>query len=231
MATITFGGGITGAVGSHGGNTFAKNKGGAYMKTKAYGTNPRSELQLAQRIALAQLAKYYTNTLTQPHRAAWIAFATTFPVVNRVGNTQFLSGQQVFTKLNAQMLAMGSAINDLPPVTSAVATPATLAVTATISGLGSIPTVQTVAGPSGTDGVWFWVTGPTSQGKMYVQSSLRKLPTLYSINTTQDIITDYLNIFGFVPSGTGQQIIVMMQCVNTSTGITSPMLRANAIWS
>src|SRR3989442_15290551 len=115
MASVIFGGGVTNIVGSHAGNTFAHNKGGSYVKRKTLGTNPRSERQLRHRTVVGALAKHYTWVLSSSDRAAWATFASTNPVINRLGNTAYLSGQQMFAKLNAVSYAINGVIAALPP--------------------------------------------------------------------------------------------------------------------
>lgn len=231
MATIIFGGGITRAVGSHAGTTFAANKGGAYMKAKVKGVNPRSELQLARRTSLGQLSKYYTNTLTDAQRTAWATFASTYPVVNRVGNTSYLSGQQMFTKLNAQVLNTGGAIVATPPASTAVGTPTACTLTPVHGGGGSLGVSNTIAAPTANDKVLIWCSPPLNPGVSFVSSLLRRLPVLLTVNTGTSLTTPYTDVFGIFPSGPGQRVIARIQVVNDATGITSSMLQATAIWS
>lgn len=231
MATITFGGGITAIVGSHAGNTFSKNKGGAYMKQKVAGVQPRSELQLARRVVIGQLSIYYSNTLTDAQRTSWAVFASTYPTTNRVGNTINLSGQQMFCKLNSQLIDSGTGISATPPVSTAVGTPTSLTITAVSGSVGPITMVNTVASPTGSDEVWAWLSPPLSPGQSYISSQLRRMPSLQAVNFSNIVIDDYLNTFGTFPTAGGQRVIGRIQVVNTTTGIVSSFLQATAIFS
>jgi len=231
MASIQFGGGITNIVGSHAGNTFAKNKGGSYMKLKPHGVNPRSELQLARRTSIGQLSKYYSNTLTDAQRSAWASFSATYPVINRIGVTIFLSAQQMFTKLNAQVLASGGTIVATPPATTAVGTPTTITISAASGGPGTLSITNAIASPTANDKAMYWCSPPLSPGRSFVSSQLRRMATLYAVNTANDVLTDYLNAFGLTPTAAGQRIITRLAVVNTSTGIASSQLQGTTLWT
>ena len=231
MASVTYGGGITNAVGSHGGTTFARNKGGNYMKKKVHGVNPRSELQLRMRTSIGQLSKYYSNTLTDPQRSAWAAFAATYPVINRLGNTTFLSAQQMFTKANAQVLAGGNPIVATPPATTAVGTPTTITIAAAHGGPGTLSITNAVAAPTGNDKVIYWCSPPLNPGRSFISSQLRRMASLYTVNATNNVLADYLAQFGLTPTGASQRIIARMAVVNTVTGITSSQLQGTTLWT
>jgi len=100
MALVVFGGGITKMIGSHAGNTFTSNKGGAVIKKKSKGTNPNTTSQVLGRATINIAAKAYSFALSDADRAAWRTYAATTPVINKLGNTTFLSAQQMFMKLN-----------------------------------------------------------------------------------------------------------------------------------
>jgi len=231
MASVTYGGGITNVVGSHGGTTFARNKGGNYMKKKVHGVNPRSELQLAMRTSIGQLSKYYSNTLSDAQRSAWASFAASLPVINRLGNATFLSAQQMFTKLNAQVLAGGSTIVATPPITTAVGTPTSISVAAASGGPGTLSITNAVAAPTGNDKVMYWCGPPMNPGRSFISSQLRRMATLYTVNAANNVLADYLAQFGLTPTGAGQRIICRMAVVNTVTGITSSQLQGTTIWT
>lgn len=231
MATIIFGGGITRAVGSHAGTTFANNKGGAYMKAKVKGVNPRSQLQLARRTTIGQLSKHYTFTLTDAQRTAWASFASTYPTVNRVGNTTYLSGQQLFTKFNAQILNTGNPIINDPPYGGLIATPTSLTVTAVSGGAGHLDLANAVSASYGDNVIVYWCSPPLNPGVTFISSLLRRLPGTYAINSGVSLTTPYTDTFGIFPGGPGQRVIVRVQVVGYLSGMVSAMLQATTLWS
>lgn len=231
MATIVTGGGISQIVGSHAGTTFARNKGGPYMKRKAHGTNPRSQRQLAHRTVVGQLSKLYTHTLTEPERIAWRTFASTFPVINRLGNVTFLSAQQMFCKLNAPLVANSLAASTSPPVTTAVGTPTTLTVTAVPDPGGSLTVNLATTGSSVDDFAQFWISPPMNPGRAFFSSQLRKIPLLSARDTNVVLTTDYKRLFGLLPQGPGQLICTRGAVVNNVTGIVSAFIQSRDIWT
>jgi len=231
MASVIFGGGITNMVGSHAGNTFAHNKGGSYVKKKTHGTNPRSSNQSGHRTTVGRLAKYYTFTLTDAQRSAWRTFAATSPVINRMGNTIFLSGQQMFAKTSAQLLAAGFSIIATPPASGVVGTPTGIIINAVHGGGGSLTITNMVAAPGANDRVIMYCSPPMNPGRAFISSQLRRMPTICACNFAAFVTSDYTNAFGLLPTAAGQRIFVRIAVVNTTTGITSAFLQASDLWT
>lgn len=231
MASVIFGGGVTNIVGSHAGNTFAHNKGGSYVKKKTHGTNPRSGLQSAHRTTVGRLAKHYTFTLSDAQRSAWRTFASTTPVINRMGNTAFLSGQQMFAKVSAQLLAGGFAIINTPPASGAVGTPTGVTIAAVHGGGGSLTITNFIAGAGANDKVIVYCSPPMNPGRAFISSQLRRLPTLNAVNAAVINTADYLTSYGILPTSAGQRIFVRIAVVNTTTGITSAIFQGSDLWT
>lgn len=101
--------------GSIGGNTFARNKGGQYVRQRAQVTNPNTAAQQAARTALAYLVGYWLSTLTAAQRAAWEAYAENVQVTNRLGEKINISGQNMFVRCNAPRQRAGLAIIEEGP--------------------------------------------------------------------------------------------------------------------
>lgn len=231
MALVVFGGGVTNIVGSHAGNTFSKNKGGSYMKKKPHGTNPNTNAQVNNRNLISQMAKLYTFTLTDAERAAWRTFAATYPVVNKLGNTSFLSAQQMFTKLSLPVQFQGGTPSTTPPVSTAVTTLTSIAIGGISGGGGSVGAFSTATSPSGSENLVLFVSPPLNPGKNYVSSALRQLPAAIPLNTVVNITSAYLSLFGTLPSSGGQRIFARGFILNTSNGIASTAVQASAIWT
>jgi len=231
MALVVYGGGITKVVGSHAGNTFTSNKGGAVMKRKPHGTNPSTTRQTQQRSLISQLAKSWTSALTDGQRANWRAYAATFPVVNKLGNTTFLSGNQLFSKLNIPVVTAGNAIPVSPPISSVVNSPIAVTIAAASGGGGSLTVNVTSTGTASGEAVIIWVAPPLSLGKNFVSSQLRQLPGNIVYGSTVDITSKYLQLFGALPSGPGQRIFMRIFIQNITNGITSTALQGSSIWT
>lgn len=231
MALVVYGGGITKVVGSHAGNTFTSNKGGAVMKRKPHGTNPSTTNQARQRSLISQLAKSWTSALTDAQRANWRAYAATFPVVNKLGNTTFLSGNQLFSKLNIPVVTAGNPIPVTPPLSTTVNSPIAVTIVATSGGGGSLTVNITSTGSAANEACIIWIAPPLSLGKNFVSSQLRQLPGNIAYGSTIDITSQYLTLFGALPSGPGQRVFMRIFIQNLINGITSTALQGSTVWS
>lgn len=231
MALIVFGGGVTNIVGSHSGNTFSKNKGGSYMKKKPHGTNPATTAQVMNRNLISNMSKAFSFTLSDAERAAWRTFAATYPVINKLGNSTFLSAQQIFSKLNCPVVFQGGTMATTPPISTAINTPTSLVVTATSGGAGSVTIASTATGSSGSEMLVVYSSPPLNPGKNFVSSALRQLGSAIAIGSTVDITLQYLTLFGLLPTSGGQRIFCRAYILNVSNGIQSTAIQAATIWS
>lgn len=92
--------------GSIAGSTFSRNGNSAYMRARATPVNPRSTGQTLSRVALAYVSTIW-RSLTQAQQDAWKLLATTVPYTNRLGESSFYSGFQLFVKLNKTLQSNG----------------------------------------------------------------------------------------------------------------------------
>lgn len=231
MASIVFGGGITNMVGSAAGNTFARNKGGSYVKKKTHGTNPRSTSQLKFRTSVGLLSKHYSYTLTDLERAAWRTFAATNPTINRLGNTTFLSGQQAFTKFNAIMLITSSTIVATPPVSTAVGTVTSIFLAAASDPGGTVSVNIHTTGAGAFDQALLWLSPPMNPGRAFISSQLRLIGDFIPRDTLTDVTARYKAVFGSLPTDGGQRIFIRAQVVNTLNGVVSAFLGSSELWT
>jgi len=104
--------------GSKGNTTWAKNKGGAYIRQRSSPTNPNSARQQVVRVELAQSALNW-RALTEANRLAWREYALAHPYTNRIGEEKTLSGNAMYNKLNCRVLDIALASLAAPPVYAA----------------------------------------------------------------------------------------------------------------
>lgn len=102
-------------MGSVGANTFSKNKGGYFVRLRKAPTNPQTARQLEVRGMMQQLAQAW-RSVTPEDRQAWAVYAATKPFVDSLGNTYFLTGMQIWIKLNLPLLDAGDTLITTPPV-------------------------------------------------------------------------------------------------------------------
>jgi hypothetical protein len=111
-------GSVAGVVAGH-------NKGGQYLRNRSIPTNPNSSRQQTVRSAFATAALTWGN-LTSGQRAAWEAYASQTPVLNRLGESITVSGFNMFVRTNAYLQGLGIALVTAAPLTpglSSIGTP------------------------------------------------------------------------------------------------------------
>lgn len=112
---VKFGGGILDASGSLGGNTFARNRYGNYVRSRVGPVNPNTSRQQYVRNLMGSLVEDWSVTLTQAQRDAWNVYANAIPWVNALGETVRLSGFNHFIRSNMAIIqAGGSLVADGP---------------------------------------------------------------------------------------------------------------------
>lgn len=115
MALVILGGGISSASGSIGGTTFSRNRFGAYIRNRTIPVNPGSPQQATVRNNFTTLVNAWTSVLTDAERAAWGVYAANVPVLNRLGQSVNLTGQNMYIRSNSPRLQAGLAIVDIAP--------------------------------------------------------------------------------------------------------------------
>lgn len=108
---------LTTMSGSLGGITAARNKGGQYLRARVVPVNPQTPQQVTLRTIFAALAVHWGETLTAAQRTAWDTYAENVTVVNRIGETVNLTGQQMYMRSNTPRLQTGAArVDDGPTI-------------------------------------------------------------------------------------------------------------------
>ena len=103
MAVIKLGSIITDIAGSIGGTTFRRTSTGHAVYNKQ-GRQVKSAFAKASR--KNELGNIFSNwyNITESEREQWAINASNYPLKDKFGNTKYLTGRQLFTKLNAQLL-------------------------------------------------------------------------------------------------------------------------------
>ena len=103
MAVIRLGSIVTDIAGSIGGTTFRRTGTGHAVYNKQ-GRQVKSAFAKASR--KNQLGNIFSNwyNITESEREQWAINASNYPIKDKFGSTKYLTGRQLFTKLNAQLL-------------------------------------------------------------------------------------------------------------------------------
>lgn len=115
MALVKYGGGILDMRGSIGGNTYARNRYGAYARARVVPVNPNTTRQQGIRAAMSALVQRWNTTLTQPQRDGWDNYAANVDWKNKLGETQKLTGFSHYIRSGIAMDTASLGIQDEPP--------------------------------------------------------------------------------------------------------------------
>lgn len=116
MALIKFGGGVVGMSGSIAGTTFARNRYGSYARARTKPINPNTGFQQNVRSALSYLTTRWSQTLTADQRTAWNLYGSSVAMLNKLGETIYLSGFNHYIRSNTWLRTVGAAAVDAGPV-------------------------------------------------------------------------------------------------------------------
>ncbi len=228
MAKILYGGGVANMSGSEAGTVHSHNKGGTYTRQRTVPTNPQTTRQMAQRDKISNFSKEWVNDLDQSQRDAWTVFAQENPVIDRLGQSIFLSGIQMFVKLNARIAeASDIAINE-PPL-DLIVTQLTKASQSFDKGAGQI-SIDFLPDPMETDEhLQIFATPGVSAGVSNVKSKLRLVATSAAEAPSPVLFgVQWTAVFGALPPD-GRKVVTMTRVLNSAKGAVSVPVRSDAI--
>jgi hypothetical protein len=212
---IKFGSIVVAGSGKIGGHVAARNRGGAYLRTKVTPVNPSSASQVSVRNRFTSLSQAW-KALTAAQRASWNAAVADYARTDVFGDIKNPSGFNLFQRLNNNLLNVGESQISAPPVpgavhafTSLVAAMAKGADTATLTFAAAIPA---------TDKVKVFATPGMSAGKSFVKSEYRQIAVLDNADVSPyNVKADYNAKFGAIPDA-GLKVFFRLIPVNVTTG-------------
>lgn len=217
MAKIKLGAIVTAISGKLGGHVFAKNRGGAYMRTNATPTNPQTSAQTLVRAIMASISSLW-STLTSAQRTSWNAATESFARTDQFGDIRQLSGKALFQSLNQNLELTGQAQITVAP--QPVAVPALLITEAKGQVVGATFDITNTGDTTGSK-LMVFATPVLSQGTSFVKNKLRKLQVTAGGNAVDvDIFAAYTAKYGALVAGTN--IYIGVKVINAQ-GQASPM--------
>lgn len=209
------------------GSVFARNRGGAYLRTKVTPVNPKSIAQVRARNLLTQFSQAWRG-LTQAQRDAWSSAVSQWSTTDVFGDVVVPSGNTLFTRLNINIVNAGGSQITTPPSPAGVEGLVDLSITATGGGSQALSlTFDPDTVPADTALV-VKASPNLSPGISNAQSQLRQIAVLDAAETSPaDILADYTAKYGNLV--TGQKVFVTAKFVSLTTGETSQVLSASAI--
>lgn len=105
---VKYGGGVVDARGSMAGNTYSRNRFGAYIRSRVKGVDPKSARQNAARVVMMMLAEQWRESpMTSETRGAWETYAASVSWLNKLGEAVNLTGFNHYMRSNAAIAAAG----------------------------------------------------------------------------------------------------------------------------
>lgn len=130
--------------GSLGGVTSSRNRFGQYQRTRAIPVNPNTAAQQTARNRFKAESQAWRG-LTDAQRTGWREYASANPVSDSLGQSNYLTGAQMFCGVNSRMLAAGYAAGVTePPASAPEAAPVITITTAIAAGLAIAATPNPV---------------------------------------------------------------------------------------
>lgn len=207
---------------------FSRNRGGAVIRNRIKPINRRSIGQSTRRQVLGSLASSWRG-LTQANRDSWNNAAQNFPLQDTLGQTIYLSGEQLYVRFNANLILIGeSEISAAPaPFAFSIFTAALTAEDDTVAASFDIAFTPDPMDAGNTLAVF--ATGNLSPGIEAPNASrFRFIGQIDPTDTSPaDLVTEYVAEFGNPVAG--QKIFIELRPIATASGQPGTPLRASAI--
>lgn len=227
---VKFGGGILDASGKLGGNVFARNRYGSYVRGLVGPINPNSERQQAIRSKMQSAVEAWRATLTAAERAAWEVYAAAVNWTNRLGETIHLSGYNHFIRSAVSLLQCSAAIiTDGPTELTLPEADETMA--ATISEATQLISVAFDTGLDwvGEDDAYLSVSMsiPNGEGRTFLKQQLRWAGLVAGDSGTPP--TSPQTIACPFPVAEGQKVYVEAKIIRADGRVSAPFRDTTAI--
>lgn len=216
----------TAVSGSIGGITGSHNRGGMYLRSRTIPINPQTVDQLAARNRLASQSSAW-GALTEAQRLSWNDFAAQNPVADKLRQSQILTGQQTFVKINVRLEQATDTLLTVAPIGTA---PASFTSVAATFDIGAGTTELTFApDPAGTD-IRLWLTAAvTNSAGIEFVKNLTRVITISAKDLASGF--DYLTVLEakFGTLQVGQKVSLFPRAFDSTTGLISGMQRVDGI--
>ena len=173
--------------GSIGGLTFARNKGGDYCRNRTVPVAPQTILQLNARAAFGALSARWGSVLTAAQRSSWDAYAAAVPLVNPLGESISVSGQNMYIRGNMIHLLGSLSPVDNAPFTNTLG-PAVADFEFTATGSTSLLEITSFSSPADpADNVLIQQSGPQNTSVNFYKGPWR----IVAVKTVATILATY----------------------------------------
>lgn len=224
MAKFTPGAIVSEISGKIAATVFSRNKGGAVIRNRRTPINRRSISQSKIRQGLGNLSSSWRG-LSQVQRDSWNAAAPNFPYQNTLGETKYLSGQQMYVQFNQNRIIIAQAVSLTAPAPFAFST---ITGILTATAVPALSIAFTTTPLPALNNLAVFATAPLSPGIGSPNASRFRYITniLAAAVSPANILVAYQAIFG--NPVTGQKIFIELRPISTSGQGGTP-LRFSAI--
>ena len=213
MAKLKFGMVVTGASGKLGGHVFARNRGGAYARSKVTPVNPQTVYQQGARTTLSNFSQAWRG-LTQAERDAWNAAVTDYARTDIFGDLRNPTGKNLYTLLNINLDLIGISPISSPLQPTAIGS---YSITGVSIAVGTSQFDVSFVGSHNNQRVLIEATDPLSAGVSFFKNRFRVISDIAgNAGSPADFWADYTARFGVPP--VGSRIAVRMTPVSSITG-------------
>lgn len=208
------------------GSVFARNRGGAYVRTKVTPLNPQSVRQVAARNLLTSLAQGF-RSLSQAQITAWNEAVTQWQTTDIFGDLVSPTGLALYVRLNSNISNGGGDLISTPPAPVGAAALTSLELTAAVTGDVFDINFDPATVPA-DHSLYIESTAMLSPGINNANSRFRYI-AMASSTTTSPIDAGGAQTAKFGALVAGQKVYVRCKLINIITGEVSLALKASAI--
>jgi hypothetical protein len=229
MAKIVYSALVTDIRGRIGGNVFARNANGAYVRQFSAPINTNTTAQQLQRATFGGISRGWRE-LTPGQRESFITQAPNFPYVDAQGQPQQYTGYQLYQKVNSQLQSLGApGVFTMPPP---VDVPAIAAVTVNESIAGDLEATWVFSDGSALVPVGFVLaidaTRTLSQGVYRPKrQDFKQLAVVAAPTAEAGLLGQYQRVYGSVV--VGNSFFVRIYLVSLATGQTNNPVEVQVI--
>lgn len=229
LALVKFGNGVAEMRGSINGTTFSRNASGAIARSRTKPTDPQTASQTANRNRFASVSGLW-RTLTQVQRNSWINATPSYPYQNKIGETAFYTGQQLYSKMNGNLSSVGATAITSAALPVSVPQITVNDVTASIAAATIVLDAVQPSVPANFS-LRVFASAPMSSGRKASSNPvllITVIPAAGAIDTA-DLTTSYEAIFGSSWKSLGAAILFKFDMVSTLTGQNGNLVTAKTL--
>ena len=212
------------ASGSVGALTVSHNRGGLYIRSRTVPTNPNTAFQSDVRAAVADLAQAW-KTLTVSQQTQWSDFALSNPIVDVLGSTITLSGEQMYIRCNLRLSLYYLTTISVPPANMTANSPDNVGLA-----VDTAPAFAITFSTSSPADLYVRMTPPISPGIANFKKYLRTLGVFTQVTLGADVTIAYAARYGTPGAPTvGKLVGIELSGISQLNGQISVPLVSSAI--